>query len=511
MVKTSLPSLRDFALMLETASNDPALLEIRRLLGSANLFRILGTESRERWHSAFLAWALDPNGSHGLGDFPLRRFLTLLTKEQAGTIQVPGALMEFTAANVTINSQWGNHDDVPLVADAVPLADLLNGSFALSVAAPGPETDYCEVTARTAVVDGRNGESGAERSRFDVLIVAHRTPPADSRTAQRQSSPDSIAPDVVVLAVELKVDARFDREQLVRYSTWVHAAPVPAGLAATSTATAAFAASYANLLETAMVRRGQTDRPLRVFGVGAFVGKARVVSTARQTAAENDRWSYVDFDVLARHVLEPMLQHPRLGASARNLLDEYLLLIGAQNEGSLMQNVSSHYRELAQQFVARNAEMLRVLVKVLDEPESIAFDLPATTPLADQLEQVAEQTATSRREILSPEHLLAAKYIELGDRFVHTPVKAGGSKPFEESLVAIVDGGAKRGFQLVEGPEATDHIVAAYRHHSATGLLKEVYAHFDRRYAGSGNEGWVHEKTSKTLAQLYNDFVAERG
>jgi hypothetical protein len=40
-----------------------------------NLFHILGQTFKERWHSAFLGWLLDPEGSHGLRGFPLQCFL----------------------------------------------------------------------------------------------------------------------------------------------------------------------------------------------------------------------------------------------------------------------------------------------------------------------------------------------------------------------------------------------------------------------------------------------------
>jgi hypothetical protein len=45
-----------------------------------NLFRTLGVSHRERWHSAFIKWILDPESTTGLGDFPLKRFLYLSLK-----------------------------------------------------------------------------------------------------------------------------------------------------------------------------------------------------------------------------------------------------------------------------------------------------------------------------------------------------------------------------------------------------------------------------------------------
>ena len=43
-----------------------------------NYFEILKVERDENTHSSFIAWLLNPNDNHGLGDFPLSRFLLLL-------------------------------------------------------------------------------------------------------------------------------------------------------------------------------------------------------------------------------------------------------------------------------------------------------------------------------------------------------------------------------------------------------------------------------------------------
>ena len=55
---------------------DPELERLEDLLAEFNLFDVLGIARRERQHSAFLAWLLDPRGSHGLRDYFLRRLLS---------------------------------------------------------------------------------------------------------------------------------------------------------------------------------------------------------------------------------------------------------------------------------------------------------------------------------------------------------------------------------------------------------------------------------------------------
>ena len=67
---------------------DPDLGRLEDLLAEFNLFDVLGIERREVLHSAFLAWLLDPRGSHRLGDYFLRRFLSEAAAE-AGNREVP--------------------------------------------------------------------------------------------------------------------------------------------------------------------------------------------------------------------------------------------------------------------------------------------------------------------------------------------------------------------------------------------------------------------------------------
>lgn len=53
------------------------------LFQKTDIFKILGISRKEERHSKFIAWLLDPEGSHGLGDFPLRNFFRLLAISKA--------------------------------------------------------------------------------------------------------------------------------------------------------------------------------------------------------------------------------------------------------------------------------------------------------------------------------------------------------------------------------------------------------------------------------------------
>lgn len=63
-----------------TFYNNHIFQELKAYYGKTTLFNILKIERNENRHSAFLAWLLDENGSHGLGEEPLKRFMRLLSK-----------------------------------------------------------------------------------------------------------------------------------------------------------------------------------------------------------------------------------------------------------------------------------------------------------------------------------------------------------------------------------------------------------------------------------------------
>ena len=60
---------------------DPDLGRLEDHLAEFNLFDVLGIARRELQHSAFLAWLLDPRGSHGLRDYFLRGFLSRAARD----------------------------------------------------------------------------------------------------------------------------------------------------------------------------------------------------------------------------------------------------------------------------------------------------------------------------------------------------------------------------------------------------------------------------------------------
>jgi len=58
-----------------TFANSPEYRELDTFYRHKSNFEILGIQRNETRHSRFLAWMLDPSGSHGLGTFGLKKFL----------------------------------------------------------------------------------------------------------------------------------------------------------------------------------------------------------------------------------------------------------------------------------------------------------------------------------------------------------------------------------------------------------------------------------------------------
>ncbi len=58
--------------------NSKEYIELSSFYSYKNYFEILKVERDENTHSSFIAWLINPNENHGLGDFPLKKFLLLL-------------------------------------------------------------------------------------------------------------------------------------------------------------------------------------------------------------------------------------------------------------------------------------------------------------------------------------------------------------------------------------------------------------------------------------------------
>lgn len=85
---------------------DEKLEKINKSVSGFNPFRVLKLEHYEIRHSNFLAWLLNPQESHGLGDVFLKNFLEKI-KENNDTIIPPETINK---DNITIKREWQNID-----------------------------------------------------------------------------------------------------------------------------------------------------------------------------------------------------------------------------------------------------------------------------------------------------------------------------------------------------------------------------------------------------------------
>lgn len=79
-----MPENKSYEQLEALVVNNPNLDELESLLGQFNIFEAIGAERQELRHSDFLAFMLNPNQKHGLGDLFVKRFLQRMLKEADG-------------------------------------------------------------------------------------------------------------------------------------------------------------------------------------------------------------------------------------------------------------------------------------------------------------------------------------------------------------------------------------------------------------------------------------------
>ncbi|MCA9949776.1 MAG: PD-(D/E)XK nuclease family protein [Anaerolineales bacterium] len=72
----------DFTRRLLGLLSDPVFIRYTNILGEPNFFTIVGRSHFERWHSCFIGWLLDSNGTHLLSDYVIKRLLLLLLDDR---------------------------------------------------------------------------------------------------------------------------------------------------------------------------------------------------------------------------------------------------------------------------------------------------------------------------------------------------------------------------------------------------------------------------------------------
>ena len=157
-----------FAHRLLNLIAEPEFIRIEHILREPNFFAIVGRSHYERWHSAFFGWLLDPNGSHLLGDYALKRFLILLLDEGC--------------------RKAADHSEQFLIY-TLPLTDF----------------SHIEVTPNEYL---HTETSVAGVGRFDIFLTAdYTTASGDSKNLN--------------IIFELKIDSKPNGRQSTKYADWL--------------------------------------------------------------------------------------------------------------------------------------------------------------------------------------------------------------------------------------------------------------------------------------------------
>ncbi|MFZ2878169.1 MAG: PD-(D/E)XK nuclease family protein [Phototrophicaceae bacterium] len=149
--------------------NDPLFADFEDMQAETSFFNVVGRTHTETWHSATLGWLLNPSSNHGLGDFPLRRFiLTMMNKED------PKSNREVSLSDITID-----------------------GDLSAARARPN-ESDLQEVTISS--IASRHDKKG----KIDVFVdgIVHLG-------------------DSVKILIEMKVNSKIDQDQCAKYVAYI--------------------------------------------------------------------------------------------------------------------------------------------------------------------------------------------------------------------------------------------------------------------------------------------------
>ena len=94
---------------LEKLNRLEEYIELKNLRSKTNLFKILGQSNTERWHTAFWSWLFDIHGSHGIGDFALRKLVETLRDFQNDKKHLIEPILDITSQDIWPN-EYGHSE-----------------------------------------------------------------------------------------------------------------------------------------------------------------------------------------------------------------------------------------------------------------------------------------------------------------------------------------------------------------------------------------------------------------
>lgn len=275
-----------FAQQLHAMVNDPAFIQVRRRQEESNIFSIVGQTNTERWHSSFLAWLLNPEGSHGLNYFPLKNLLMCMYQkaddEQRKELNLPD----------------------PYVLDA--------GIFCNSQIQPTSKgkVKLPEVTVDYTIQNDDGKIYEKEKCSFDIALSADITFPKNPNEQKRR----------FIFICENKVDSPEGKKTTAKFPQ-----------------TKIYADFWVKGKKTQAFFPLNGDQKFYEKGA-ASPHLALLFLSARGDKATDSRFVNMTYKELYEEILLPALKHPDLSVSGRYLLEEYVKVLDV--EGYIISNVT---------------------------------------------------------------------------------------------------------------------------------------------------------------------------
>lgn len=99
--------------------SNPDLDKLENLLSEFNVFETLSLTNAERMHSNFLAWLLDPNNNHGLGNYFIKQFFKYIVSTNKSSFSSTNISLFnfefFSYNNVEVRREWNAIDILILI------------------------------------------------------------------------------------------------------------------------------------------------------------------------------------------------------------------------------------------------------------------------------------------------------------------------------------------------------------------------------------------------------------
>lgn len=307
----------------------PAFLAIDHDLQSQGFLSLLGMTHTERWHSAFLAWLINPRGSHDLGDFPLKRLLTAVRTTPGDVAQMP----------------WMGRLPPLAIIEAADIAARVTPD----ASNPDRRSEHSIGLSPEDRLAPANSKSAKERGRGSLDVCAACTLTVGG-THHR-----------LLLIVEVKVNANEGKEQTVDYAKW------------------------------ALDQKYDTKRQEMFDGLEGSVIEHHAllyVAPGDKTPASKD-FAAMDYERVVTEVLAPCTGHPSLSAQGRMLIDEYLRnLAGAPGTDRIAMSPAERSR-VGRLWGDKNCRAGLAILEAHDEPSRF-HPPPSAAPKVGTLKQLVE-------------------------------------------------------------------------------------------------------------------------